>query len=133
MSATSFLDLNGLAAFKRAQDTYNNANFVRVDPVTGYLDASKLPPTTGDVIVVHIDRTDPDNFVFFEDVNGAPASTALTPEKGKLYIDVDNNDMWRWSGSRWIEMKTSSSSDSSDADVITDAEIQALFATGDGD
>ena len=132
MSTSAFLDINGLIAFKNAQDTYNSSRFVGIDPATGYIDASKLPPTAGDVIDVHVDYEDPDNLVFYADENGSPSATPLTPEKGKLYVDVSSgqNKIWRWSGSRWVEMTGGSSSE--DASVITAAEIQALFSSTGG-
>ena len=132
MSTPAFLDIKGLMAFKNAQDAYNKTHFVEVDPATGYIDSSKLPPNEGDVIEVHVDYEDPDNPTFYADVNGNPSQTPVTPEKGKLYVDIGSgqNKIWRWSGAQWIEMTSSTSS--TDADIISDAEIQALFATAAG-
>ena len=129
MSTPAFLDINGLIAFKNAQDTYNRATFVSIDPVTGYIDTSKLPPSSGDVVEVHVDYEDPDNPVLYADNNGSPSQTPVTPEKGKLYVDISSgqNKIWRWNGAQWIEMTPSASA--TDSDIMSAAEIQALFAT----
>lgn len=78
------LSLIGISDVDNLQDTLTQ----KADLVNGLVPASQLPSFVDDVIEVA-------NY----------ASLPVTGELGKIYITLDNNKTYRWSGSTYIEIK----------------------------
>lgn len=92
----------------------------------GLVPSEVLPSYVDDVIEGYmVSATDEETGVttltFYED---AEATTAIEPEKGKIYVDVTEGttgQCYRWSGSTYIEVS------SNDMVEISDAEVDELW------
>jgi hypothetical protein len=70
----------------------------------GLVPSSQLPSYVDDVIDVYATYTKSDtevlsNIALFSD---SSKTTAITPESGKIYIDVENNYQFRWTGTQYV-------------------------------
>lgn len=120
----TYLDINGLRTFKNAQDAYNNTKFASIDSSTGIINAAHIPSYLDELIDVHGDYTYSDEPVFYKDNNGVATNEVVTAERGKIYCDIssDKTRLWRWSGTKWIEI-----GGALDEASITDSDILAMF------
>lgn len=73
------------------QDKEELGKAVKTDPVTGLIDGSLLPSYVDDVL----------EYTTFEDL---PAGAG---ENGKIYVTLDTNKTYRWSGSSYVEISAS--------------------------
>ena len=70
----------------------------------GKVPSSQLPSYVDDVINGYFKTADSK---FYEDKEGTTYANAITGETGKIYIDLDTNKTYRWSGSAFVEISPS--------------------------
>lgn len=87
-----------------------SANGVASLDENGKVPASELPSYVDDVIEAYLVVTPsteegvPDTKVMYED---AEHTKEITPERGKIYMDLPTNDTYRWSGSTYVKVGSS--------------------------
>jgi hypothetical protein len=65
------------------------------------IDSSYLPSYVDDVIEgYYVSTPTATNGTFYTD---SAHTEAITPEQGKIYVDLSTNDTYRWSGSVWVK------------------------------
>ncbi len=90
----------------------------------GKVDSQYLPSYVDDVVEGYLVTTpgtnegDPATLTFYEDVEH---TTTITGEKGKIYVDLETNVSYRWSGSTYIMIE------SGDMIEITEDEVQEMW------
>ena len=72
---------------------------IKADLVSGKVPASQLPSYVDDVIEGYYY-----NGAFYEE---AAHTTEITPEAGKIYVDLSTNVQYRWGGSAYVEISSS--------------------------
>lgn len=111
-------------------ETYADENFVKLSSVgvaggvaslddSGLVPSSQLPSYVDDVIEGYLV-----DGVFYEpDEEGTAASTtAITGEKGKIYVDLTDDKCYRWSGTTYVVV-----SSSEDLVEITEDEVEEIW------
>lgn len=72
----------------------------KADLVGGMVPASQLPGYIDDVIEGHLEGN-----LFYERIgDDVDDSVRIIPETGKIYVDIDTNKSYRWSGSVFAEI-----------------------------
>lgn len=90
---------NAVDSLNTELETKANASAViqslstKADLINGVIPASQLPSFVGEVLEGRYI-----NPVLINDLNGQPYS----PESGKIYVDVDSNKTYRWSGMLYV-------------------------------
>lgn len=86
----------------------------------GLIDSTVLPSYVDDVVEGYLVTGDDSSLTFYED---AEHTTAITGERGKIYIDITegSNRSYRFSGSTYVEIT------STDMVELTSDEIQAIW------
>ena len=82
---------------------------------SGLIPSTQLPGYVDDVVEAYYS-----NGVFYEE---AAHTTAITGEKGKIYVDLDTNISYRYGGTTYVQIT------SSDLSAITNAEIDTIVAS----
>lgn len=99
------------------------------------IDSTYLPSYVDDVIEGYYNSTDGK---FYEE---ATYTTEITPEAGKIYIDLSTNKSYRWGGSTYVQMPTGStvtvsqglSSGTTVGTITIDGTTTTLYAPTDTD
>lgn len=100
-------------------DLIDSALTEKANLVNGKVPASELPSYVDDVIEGYYD-----NGTFYED---SAHTTPLTGETGKIYIDLDTESCYRWSGSVYVKI-----SSASDALYVEFAESSGVYSCDTG-
>lgn len=93
-----------------AQDIYDEElnqyqseiNKNKADLVDGKVPSTQLPSYVDDVLEGYYKDS-----VFYKTKSGSTYSDAYTGESGKIYVDVDTNKSYRWSGTAYVEISSS--------------------------
>ena len=97
----------------------NTANgYVKLDK-NGIIDSTLLPSYVDDVIEGYYDSV---ANKFYNKPNTEATRTEITGEKGKIYISLDTNYSYRFSGTTYVEIT------SSDMVELTAADVDAAWA-----
>lgn len=81
-----------------SKDDKGVANGIATLDDTGKVPASQLPSYVDDVLEGYLKVEDGK---FYQE---AVYTTAYTPEEGKIYVDLNTNKSYRWSGSAYVEI-----------------------------
>ena len=103
---------------------YNGSSWAKISSIAlGLLENGKiketyLPSYVDDVIEAYYDNGD-----FYTDPTTHTSTTKITPESGKIYVDLVSNDSYRWGGTTYVKI-------SNPTDVFTGATSSVAGTAG---
>lgn len=92
-----FVGFRTFNKFKKDQDEFNAKTFLSLD-ANGKAKPEQLPDNLVNVMEIHADFSDPDNPKFYKDVDGEKSSEEIIGRKKMIYIDLDSNKKYIWTG-----------------------------------